>query len=71
MKADTDRLLDVNEAATMLGLKSATMYQWAYRRRVPVVKLSGKHGPLRFRLSDLTRFIAQHTQPALREYVGT
>ena len=65
-KADpSDRLLDVNEAAAMLGLRPATLYQWAYRRRVPVVKLSGKRGPLRFRLSDLARFITQHTQPAL------
>jgi len=60
-----DRLLDVNEAAAMLGLKKSTLYQWAYERRIPVVKLSGPRGPLRFRLSMLLRFIADAERPAL------
>src|SRR3989442_3320951 len=46
-----DRLLDVNEAAAMLGLAPKTLYQWPYERRIPVVKPSGPRGPLRFRLS--------------------
>jgi len=61
-----DRLLDVHEAAEMLGLKPATLYQWAYERRIPVVKPSGPRGPLRFRLSTLQRLIAQWERPALR-----
>jgi excisionase family DNA binding protein len=61
-----DRLLDVKEAGELLGLSPATLYGWAYRRRVPVVKPSGPRGPLRFRLSDLSRFVEQHTRPALR-----
>jgi excisionase family DNA binding protein len=60
-----DRLLDVHEAATMLGLKPATLYQWAYERRIPVVKPSGPRGPLRFRLSTLQRLIAEWERPAL------
>jgi len=60
-----DRLLTVDEAATMLGLKRATLYQWAYERRIPVVKPNGPRGPLRFRLSTLQRLIAEWERPAL------
>jgi predicted DNA-binding transcriptional regulator AlpA len=66
----TERLLDVNAAAAMLGLKPGTLYQWAYQRRLPVVKLSGPRGPLRFRLSDLERLIAKSLRPALRDHVS-
>jgi excisionase family DNA binding protein len=62
----SDRLLDVHEAAAMLALKPATLYQWAYERRIPVVKLSGPRGPLRFRLSDIEALIARSVRPALR-----
>jgi len=61
-----DRLLDVNEAAAMLAVKPATLYQWAYQRRIPVVKLFGPRGALRFRLSDIERLIAGSVRPALR-----
>jgi excisionase family DNA binding protein len=61
-----DRLLKVDEAAAMLGLKPATLYQWAYERRIPVVKPSGPRGPLRFRLSTLLRLIAEWERPARR-----
>jgi excisionase family DNA binding protein len=65
MKAmDDDRLLDVNEAATILGLKPSTLYQWAYERRVPVVKLFGR--ALRFRLSTIRKLIRDSERPALR-----
>ena len=50
----------------MLGLKPATLYQWAYERRIPTVKLSGLRGPLRFRLRTLQRLIEQAERPALR-----
>lgn len=61
-----DRLLDVHEAAALLGLAPATLYGWVYRRRLPVVKLSGPRGPVRFRASDIARLIERHTRPALR-----
>ena len=60
-----DRLLNVHEAAALLGLKPGTLYQWAYERRLPTVKLSGLRGPLRFRLSTLLRFIAKAERPAI------
>lgn len=59
-----DRLLDVHEAAALLSVKPATLYQWAYQRRIPVVKLMGR--ALRFRLSDIERLITQGVRPALR-----
>lgn len=61
---DDDRLLDVKEAATMLGLKPSTLYQWAYERRIPVIKLLGR--ALRFRLSAIKKLIAESERPALR-----
>ena len=62
--AEDDRLLDVREAATMLGLKPSTLYQWAYERRIPVIKLLGR--ALRFRLSTIQKLIAESERPALR-----
>ena len=66
MDQPRDRLLDVNEAAALLAVKPATLYQWAYRRRIPVVKLFGPRGALRFRASDIERLIAGSVRPALR-----
>jgi excisionase family DNA binding protein len=66
-----DRLLDVREAAAMLALKPATLYQWAYERRIPTVKLSGPRGPLRFRLSDIQTLISRSVRPALTSNRGT
>lgn len=59
-----ERLLDVNEAATMLGLKPSTLYQWAYERRIRVVKLFGR--ALRFKISVIEKLIADSERPALR-----
>ena len=60
-----DRLLDVNEAAAVLGVKPASLYQWAYQRRIPVVKLFGPRGALRFREGDIRSPIARSVRPAL------
>jgi excisionase family DNA binding protein len=59
-----DRLLGVREAAAKLGVSPKTVYQWAYERRLPVVKLFGK--ALRFRLSVIEKLIAVSERPALR-----
>lgn len=59
-----DRLLTVDEAAQLLGLKRSTLYQWAYERRIPTVKLLGR--ALRFRLSTIERLITASERPALR-----
>jgi predicted site-specific integrase-resolvase len=55
----------VNEAAGMLALKPATLYQWAYQRRIPVVKLFGPRGALRFREGDIRALITKSVRPAL------
>ncbi len=62
--ASQERLLDVKETASMLGVKPSTLYQWAYERRLPVVKLFGR--ALRFRLSDIEKLIADSVRPALQ-----
>ena len=62
--AEPDRLLDVREAAALLAVKPATLYQWAYQRRIPVVKLMGR--ALRFRLSDIEKLIADGVRQPLR-----
>jgi excisionase family DNA binding protein len=59
----SDRLLNVTEAAAMLGLKPSTLYQWAYERRIAYVKMGGA---LRFRLSTLEKLIAKSEVPPLR-----
>ena len=65
MKAhsDSDRLLNVRDAATMLGLKPSTMYQWAYERRIAYVKIGGA---LRFRHSALEKLIATSEVPPFK-----
>ena len=60
-----DRLLNVTEAAAMLGLKPSTLYQWAYERRIAYVKIGGA---LRFRLSALEKLIAKSEVPALKAH---
>ena len=50
----------------MLAVKPATLYQWAYQRRLPVVKLFGPRGALRFRESDIRALIGNSLRPALR-----
>jgi len=59
----TERLLNVTEAAAMLGLKRSTLYQWAYERRITYVKIGGA---LRFRLSAIEKLIAKSEVPALK-----
>jgi excisionase family DNA binding protein len=67
MNASDDRLLDVREASAILGLKPATLYQWAYERRIPVVKLFGR--ALRFKTSTIMKLIADSERAALRPLV--
>ncbi len=64
-REEPDHLLDVHEAAAMLGIAPATLRNWAYQRRLPKVKLGGSRGPLRFRVSDLQRYIRASVQAPL------
>lgn len=65
--ADDDRLLTAQEAAGLLGVRPATIYQWVYQRRIPSVKLFGPRGALRLRHRDVMALIARFTRPALSE----
>lgn len=70
-REETDYLLDVNEAAAMLSIAPATLRNWAYQRRIPKVKLGGSRGPLRFRVSDLQRYIRASVQRPLGARVAS
>lgn len=63
MTNNEDRLLDVNEAAAMLGVRPSTMYQWAYQRRIDSVKLLGR--ALRFKLSTIKKLMREWERPAV------
>ena len=52
-----DRLLDVREAAALLGISPFSLYHWISQKRgIPVVRLSSRC--VRFRWSDLEAWIA-------------
>jgi excisionase family DNA binding protein len=50
MCEDPDRLLDVSEAADLLGVKPGTLYSWASRGKVPYRKVGAL---LRFHKGEL------------------
>jgi len=48
------RLLSVEEAAKYLGVQKSTIYSWAWRRKIPSVKMGRR---LLFDQEDLDRMI--------------
>jgi len=50
------RLLSVEEAATYLGVQKSTIYSWAWRRKIPSVKMGRR---LLFDREDLDRIIEE------------
>ncbi len=50
------RLLSVGEAATYLGVRKSTIYSWAWRRKIPSVKMGRR---LPFDREDLDRIIEE------------
>lgn len=71
-RAMTDSLLNVTEAASMLGLKPSTLYQWVYERRIAHVKRRRSPVPVeRHRQADRqarsaraqVRDLARHSPP--------
>jgi len=61
----SERLLDVKEASSLLGLKPRTLYKMAYAGRLPVVKIGRAS---RFRLSTLQRLIEEWERPSTRPF---
>ena len=59
-------LLTLDDAAAYLAIAPKTLRNWASQRRLPVVKLSGEKGPIRFRVADLDAFILKSVRPAIK-----
>ena len=57
-----DRLMKAKEVAELLRVGKATPYAWAYRRRIPFVKVGRS---LRFKQSDIEELIRSGTRSAL------
>lgn len=57
-----DRLLTAQQTADVLAVKLSTVYQWAYERRIPTVKIGRS---LRFRESEIEKLIRRNERPAL------
>jgi excisionase family DNA binding protein len=56
----TERLLTAREAASILGVATGTLLDWFEVGRVPGFKLGdGKAAPVRFRASELERWIEE------------
>jgi len=64
-----ERAVDVNEAATILGSKPATMYSKPWRDRVGLKAIRIGRA-LRFRESDLYRLIDKGTERLPEAHVG-
>jgi len=52
-----EKLLNINEAAAVLGLAKATLYRYASMKMLPTVKLGDR---LLFKQSDLEKWIDDH-----------
>ena len=57
------RLATVEEAAEQLNVKPGTIYDWTYRGVLPHVRIQAgsRRAVIRFRPSDLERFIAERS----------
>jgi len=61
------RLLDIEQAAQLLGVHVGTLYRWARANRGPCIRMGVR--VIRFDPRALERFIAQSTVEARREAV--
>lgn len=60
-----EKLIDVDSAATILGLAPGTVRNKANEGEIPSVKLgAGRNAPLRFRESELDEWIKQKQKEA-------
>jgi excisionase family DNA binding protein len=63
---ERDRLLPIDEAATLLALRVSTLRKMVLMRQIPVVRITGKRA-VRFRLSDLQSLIEMRRSPAVAD----
>ncbi|MDA1190500.1 MAG: helix-turn-helix domain-containing protein [Candidatus Poribacteria bacterium] len=62
---EQERLLNVNEAAALLGVSTATVYGWVHERRIPHYKPTKRC--LRFRQSELEDWLRKaHVEDMMR-----
>jgi excisionase family DNA binding protein len=65
-RANIEALLTVQEVAAFLRVAPGTLYNWAYRGRIPVQKVGGR---LLFSPTALRRWLRQHEQRVAAEAV--
>jgi excisionase family DNA binding protein len=63
----TQRFLNVSDAAELLGVSAASLRKWSDQGLVPVYRTPG--GQRRYSLADLEDFLASMRQPALNQAV--
>lgn len=64
----TQRFLNVSEAATHLGVSAASLRKWSDQGLVPVYRTPG--GQRRYSIDDLEHFLSSMRQPVRRAVVG-
>jgi len=57
---DLEKLLNPQEVATLLGVKTSTIYQWTHQDFIPHVKLGRL---LRFKEAEIITWIDKRTSP--------
>ena len=66
LRAEHDKATaTVAEAAGLLGCSAATVRRSVWSGEIPAHRLGGVRGPLRIRLADLARFIAESERKAI------
>ena len=65
----SDPILNTAEAAQFLGVKPPTIRKWKAERRLPCVVVGGT--AIRFRTSELLKFLKAGEKPALRPLAGS
>jgi excisionase family DNA binding protein len=60
-----EKLLDIAEAASLLGVKPQTLYLWVSQKRIAYRKIGRL---VRFRMSDLEEFVDQVRQPIVEDH---
>ena len=63
-RANIEALLTVHEVADLLRIAPGTLYNWAYRRRIPAQKVGGR---LLFSPSALRRWLRDRERQAAGE----
>lgn len=65
-----EKLLKVDELSAMLQMSPKTIYHWVHRGEIPYFKVysvRGKHGLVRFRESDIERWLQLRKQAPYKD----